>query len=124
MIYLFVGIAGSLGAILRYLIGMTFYTNSTFPFATLLINLFGSFLLAWLTTNFFKKFSFSPQISTVIGTGFVGSFTTFSTLSVETVKMFQSGNMLLGVLYVFVSIIGGLFMSRIGFKVNTEVDKS
>ena len=121
MIYLFVGIAGSLGAILRYLIGISLFTNSSFPYATLSINLIGSFLLAWLTTRFFKRTSLSPVIATAIGTGFVGSFTTFSTLSVETVQLFQRGAIGLGVLYVFISIVGGLLMSRLGFNVEREV---
>ena len=121
MVYLLVGIAGSLGAILRYLIGLSLFTNSAFPYATLSINLIGSFLLAWLTTQFFKKTSISPVIATAIGTGFVGSFTTFSTLSVETVQLFQSGSIGLGILYVFVSLVGGMLMSRLGFNMEKEV---
>ena len=121
MVYLFVGIAGSLGAILRYLIGIFLFTNSSFPYSTLIINLIGSFLLAWLITRFFKRTSLSPAIATAIGTGFVGSFTTFSTLSVETVQLFQRGAIGLGVLYVFISIVGGLLMSRFGFNVEREV---
>ena len=124
MIYFWVGIAGSMGAILRYLIGVSLLTNSSFPYGTLTINLIGSFLLAWLTTNLFKRLSISPIIATAVGTGFVGSFTTFSTLSVETIKMFQAGNILLGLLYLLVSICGGLLMSRLGFIVNKEVQKS
>ena len=120
MVYLLVGIAGSLGAILRYLIGISLFTNSAFPFATLCINLIGSFLLAWLTTHFFKQTSISPVITTAIGTGFVGSFTTFSTLSVETIQLFQSGSIGLGILYVFISIVGGMLMSQLGFNVEKE----
>ncbi|MBT2601499.1 CrcB family protein [Bacillus sp. ISL-53] len=124
MVYFLVGVAGTLGAILRYLIGVSLFTNSSFPYATLSINLFGSFLLAWLTTRLFKKTSLSSTLTTAIGTGFVGSFTTFSTLSIETVKLFQNGDILLGGLYVFVSIFGGLLMSRLGFNVSKEVQKS
>jgi CrcB protein len=124
MIYLLVGIAGTLGAILRYVIGVSFFTNSPFPLATLLINLSGSFLLAWLTSNLFKRISLSPFLATAIGTGFVGSFTTFSTLSVETVTLFRKGDFLLGITYVIVSIVGGLLLSRLGFKVSNEVQKS
>ena len=120
MVYVLIGVAGTLGAILRYLIGISLFTNSAFPYATLTINLIGSFLLAWLTTGLFKKTSLPSAITTAIGTGFVGSFTTFSTLSVETVTLFQNGEIFLGVLYVFVSIVGGLIMSRLGFWVNRE----
>lgn len=124
MTYLLVGIAGSLGAILRYLIGISLFINSIFPFATLTINLLGSFILAWLTSNLFKKISLSPSLITAIGTGFVGSFTTFSTLSIETVTLFNNGKIVLGCLYVFVSIVGGLIMSRLGFKASEEGQKS
>lgn len=125
MVYLFVGIAGSLGAVLRYWLGLFLFTNSTFPIATLSINLIGSFLLAWFTTGFFKKTSLPASITTAIGTGFVGSFTTFSTVSVETVELFQNENILLGVLYILGSLLGGLFMSGWGFDLgNREVQKS
>ncbi|PMC40210.1 fluoride efflux transporter CrcB [Bacillus sp. UMB0899] len=124
MIYVLVGIAGALGAILRYVIGISLFTESSFPYATLLINLIGSFLLAWLTTNLFRRITVPPDVATAIGTGFVGSFTTFSTLSIETVELFQDGDFLFGFLYVLISFIGGLAMSRIGFRVNKEVKQS
>lgn len=120
MVYFLVGVGGTFGAILRYLIGVSLLTNSLFPYTTLSINLIGSFLLTWLTTRLLKKTSWPPHITTAIGTGFVGSFTTFSTLSVETVKLFQDGAILLGILYVFVSIMGGLLMSRLGFNIGSE----
>lgn len=125
MTYFLIGIAGTFGAILRYLIGISLFTNSSFPYATLSINLTGSFLLAWLTTRLFKKSTLPPSIATAIGTGFVGSFTTFSTFSVETFELFQNGDISLGVLYIFVSIFGGLLMSRLGFNMNSkEVQES
>lgn len=120
MIYFYIGIAGAIGAILRYIIGICFYTNNPFPFATLSVNLIGSFLLAWLTTQYFKKISWPSHIKTAIGTGFVGSFTTFSTLSVETVELFQNGNSFYGFLYVLISVMGGLLMAKLGFKVEGE----
>ena len=124
MVYFWVGIAGAIGAILRYLIGILFFTNSLFPYTTLSINLIGSFLLAWFTNSLFKRLSLSPVFTTAIGTGFVGSFTTFSTLSIETVILFEKGHLLLGILYVLLSIFGGLFMSRLGVKVGKEVKGS
>ncbi|WP_040209303.1 fluoride efflux transporter FluC [Neobacillus jeddahensis] len=121
MVYIFVGIAGFFGAILRYSIGLALFDESKlFPFATLMINLLGSFLLAFLTTVVFKRFLIPAPLKTAIGTGFVGSFTTFSTLSVESVKLFQSHHLLLGFVYVLVSLLGGLGMSRLGFRVRKE----
>lgn len=120
MIYFWVGTAGAAGAILRYWIGFSLFTNSSFPFPTLCVNLIGSFLLAWLSTNVFQRLSLSPVMRTAIGTGFIGSFTTFSAVSVETVTMFQSGKLILPAIYVFISMTGGLLMSRIGFRVSKE----
>ncbi|KKI91698.1 chromosome condensation protein CrcB [Bacillus sp. SA1-12] len=121
MVYLLVGLAGLLGAILRYLIGLALFDESLmFPFSTLVTNLIGSFLLTWFTTGLLNKFSMPAHIKTVIGTGFVGSFTTFSTLSVETVHLFQSGNLFLGIIYILISMFGGLVMSRLGFSVRKE----
>ncbi|OIU68543.1 fluoride efflux transporter CrcB [Rossellomorea aquimaris] len=115
--YLLVGLAGSLGAMLRYWVGYAFFDESgMFPYATLTVNLIGSFVLALFTTAFVRKFSLPGHVKTAIGTGFIGSFTTFSTLSVETVTLFENGHILLGAVYIFVSILGGLAMSRIGFR--------
>lgn len=124
MVYFLVGIAGTIGAVLRYLIGVLFFTNALFPFATLSINLIGSFILAWLTTHLFKRVSISSAMKTAIGTGFVGSFTTFSALSVEVVELVNDGKILIGTLYIFVSIVGGMLMGRLGFKVSVEEQQS
>jgi fluoride exporter len=124
MIYFWVGLAGMLGAILRYLVGIMIFTDSTFPYSTLIINLIGSFLLAWLSANIFKRLSISPEIATIVGTGLVGAFTTFSTLSVETVQLFQNGHPLLGIVYVTISIFGGLGMCRLGFNMIQEAQES
>lgn len=113
MIYFYIGLAGSLGAISRYLVGTVFLSDSIFPFATLLINLVGCYALAYLTS----RFSFlSSQLKTVIGTGFLGAFTTFSALSVETVKLFEHGKISMALLYIVVSIVGGILMSNLGWK--------
>lgn len=121
MLYVYVGIAGVLGAILRYLVGLGLAGESSlFPTATLTANLIGSFLLAWFTTVLFKKSSLPEYVKTAIGTGFVGSFTTFSTFSVETVKLLEGGHAFLGMVYVLISFFGGLMMSRLGFSIRNE----
>jgi fluoride exporter len=119
LVYIYVGIAGFCGALLRYLIGLGFAgDNGVFPFATLSINLIGSFLLAWLTTVLFVKFSWSDDVKTAISTGFVGSFTTFSTFSVETVVLFQDNHLFYAFGYVLLSFFGGLMMCRLGYRIS------
>jgi fluoride exporter len=121
MAYLWIGIAGFFGAILRYSIGLfLFHESVVFPFATLSVNLIGSFLLAWFTTAIVKRFSIPDHLKAAIGTGFIGSFTTFSTLSVETVTLIQNQDLFLAFVYVFISIVGGLMMGRLGYRLVEE----
>ncbi|MCA0982094.1 fluoride efflux transporter CrcB [Exiguobacterium aestuarii] len=122
MLYVYVGLAGAVGALARYGLGLLIasFGTSPFPVATLLINLIGSFLLGWLTHRFLQAGKPSPQIVTIIGTGMIGSFTTFSTFSVETIQLVEHDHVLLAVAYVFLSITLGLCSSWVGYHVGTK----
>ncbi len=100
---LFVGIAGAIGAIFRVGIGEMFNGS---PIATMTVNLLGTFILCLLSAGIIRQLTTDKQLQTAITTGFLGSFTTFSAFSLETVGLFQTGQVLLGSLYVFVSIFG------------------
>lgn len=117
LIYIIVGIAGILGALSRYYLGLTIHEfwHHSFPLATLLINLIGCFLLAWLTTYVARLNILPSEVITGIGTGFIGSFTTFSTFSVETMQLIKHAEWILAFLYVSCSILGGLIMSGLGY---------
>ena len=113
MMYLFVGMAGFLGAILRYSLGFMFLNEAgVFPIATLAANLLGSFLLSWLVT----RAAMPARLKTAVATGLIGAFTTFSTFSVETVTLVENGHLKEAIIYVFASVAGGLLMSRLGFR--------
>lgn len=116
--YVYIGIAGALGAISRYLIGNMMFSQTIFPFATLSVNLIGCYALAFLTT---RVIGISHKLKTAIGTGFLGSFTTFSAFSVESVRLFQSGNTILAIVYIALSMVGGIIMIKLGWK--QEVSK-
>ncbi|MBA2875573.1 fluoride efflux transporter CrcB [Thermaerobacillus caldiproteolyticus] len=119
MVYVVVGIAGILGALSRYYLGLFIDTwwHHIFPLATLSINLIGCFLLSWLTMYVSRLNILHPYLVTGIGTGFIGSFTTFSTFSVETVRLIQHAQWSMALLYVLSSLWGGLFMSWLGFQI-------
>ncbi|MFK4290739.1 CrcB protein [Bacillus sp. RC240] len=118
MKYIIVGIAGILGALSRYYLGFTIDTlwHHSLPLATLMINLIGCFLLALLTTYIARLNILPSEVITGIGTGFIGSFTTFSTFSVETVKLINHSELGIAFLYVLCSMLGGLIMSGLGYK--------
>ncbi len=109
-------IGGFFGAISRYALGEWVYTNNGFPLGTLLINFIGCFLLGWFLTFVGQKNNISTNTTLFIGTGFIGSFTTFSTFSAETIALLQQGLFMLGLLYVLASIILGLLLSYLGYK--------
>ncbi|MCM3280521.1 fluoride efflux transporter CrcB [Exiguobacterium sp. MER 193] len=122
MIYIYVGLAGAVGALARYGLGMMIDSigPSAFPVSTLLINLIGSFLLGWLTHMFLRMGKLSPQFVTIVGTGMIGSFTTFSTFSVETIRLLDESRIGVALLYVFLSITLGLGSSCLGYRVGVR----
>lgn len=113
MIYLYIGLAGSLGAVARYAISIIMVHDSGFPFSTLLVNLIGCYALAYLMS---RRLRFSSKLKSAISTGFLGSFTTFSAFSVETITMIEANQIGIAILYITVSIVGGIMMSNLGWK--------
>jgi len=94
---LFVGLGGFIGANARY--WMTLWVNGVFvprfgafPFGTLAVNLIGSFGLAVFGVWFGSRIGLSPNVRLLIGTGFFGAFTTFSTFANESITLAQDGN--------------------------------
>lgn len=112
---LWIGLAGMAGAITRVSLGQFIYSESGFPMATLLINSVGTFVLCFIVTGALRKISANRQLYDAVTTGFLGSFTTFSALSMETVLLVDSGQLVMAILYVTLSIIGGLVAGVFGF---------
>ncbi|MDR4887265.1 fluoride efflux transporter CrcB [Fredinandcohnia sp. QZ13] len=112
----FVMIGGFLGAICRYLLGELIPVPNDFPMGTLTVNLIGCLCLGWLLTFVATRKNVNPKISLLFGTGFIGSFTTFSTFSVELVHLLEKGNIAIALLYVILSLFVGLFLSFVGYR--------
>nr|WP_238583567.1 fluoride efflux transporter CrcB [Anoxybacillus amylolyticus] len=106
------------GALLRYYVGVSIPTAWLwgFPVGTLLVNFVGSFLLSWFAT-WSARPSFPLWLKTGIATGFIGSFTTFSTFSVDFLKLLQHHAWKMALLYFLLSVFGGLLCSWSGFRV-------
>lgn len=110
---LLIGLGGFLGATTRYLITVYFSKFKLFPLATFIINISGSFLLGILAGN--ERLSVS--ISLFIGTGFLGAYTTFSTMNFELFSLKQSRRHFLFILYLVSSYCLGLLSAGIGYLI-------
>ncbi|GEN83893.1 chromosome condensation protein CcrB [Sporosarcina luteola] len=117
----FVGIAGALGAICRVGIGELIGVSSDFPFATFAVNMAGTFLLCFLSAGVIQRITANEELRTAITTGFLGSFTTFSAFSMETVSLFQNSHLLFALLYIAGSILGGLMFGIAGMRAGWKV---
>src|SRR5699024_11470508 len=100
-----------------YFFGEWTQTDTVFPFGTVLMTLLGCFVMGWFLTFVVRRRIIRPELTVMIGTGFIGSFTTFSTFSMETIHLFQSDFILLGILYVLITIIVGLLLAYFVRKV-------
>jgi len=115
--YVWIGIAGIAGTGLRHVLGVwarALFPQTSFPVGTLAVNLIGCFVLGWFAQLVLAKSRISHQVRLAISTGLIGSFTTFSTFSVETVQLIQGGMLGAGIAYAGVSLIGGLLLVWLG----------
>lgn len=109
MVYVYRAIGGVIGTFARYRLGGWIYTwaGAFLPWGTLVINVFGSFFLGFLTRTL-QVAPVSPEVRTLLTVGFCGAFTTFSTFSYETVALMQEGAWTRAALYAFGSLGFGL----------------
>ena len=116
--YLLVGLGGSLGALGRYELGGLFKVGSgDFPLGTFIINLTGSFILGIFLTLISEKYIVPLAWRLFFATGFVGAYTTFSSLTNEVITLFRQGYWPVGLLYSLASLVGGLFFVWLGLLV-------
>jgi CrcB protein len=109
------GLAGSLGALARYFLGRYIAGRmiSQFPLGTLIINVTGAFLIGLLFTLTGRHF-LSVPLQTILATGFLGGYTTFSTMSWESVQLVRGGSTPLSFLYLGGSVLLGLLAAVLG----------
>jgi fluoride exporter len=79
-----------------------------FPYATLSINVGGSFLMGFLFIETVERLTVSPALRAGILTGFIGGYTTFSTFELEIVLLVQHGAPVKALLYTLLSVVLGL----------------
>lgn len=110
--FLWISIGAIAGANLRYWVSdwAANRWGSNFPFGTLLINLSGSFMLGLIMATVTDHYVIDPRLRLVLTIGFLGSYTTFSTYSFESISLLQQGQVWLALFNLLgSSLLGGVF---------------
>jgi fluoride exporter len=118
VILLAIAAGGVLGALARYGITLALPNSSDqFPGAILLVNLSGSFALGLLLILFLERFPAGQLARPIVGAGFLGAYTTFSTFAVQAVLLIRADHPWIAVAYVVASVVGGLAALGLGVAV-------
>ena len=114
--YLIIGIGGFAGAVSRYILAMWIGQKwgRSFPLGTFVINVTGSFFIGLLMSLLTERFMVNPQWRLLLAVGFLGSYTTFSTLEYETVRLVKDGEWLIALINVILSVIVGFIALKLG----------
>ena len=107
--WLWVALGGALGSMARFGVAnaVTALTGPKFPWGTLLINIGGSFVIGWFGTLTGSRGTVSvpPDIRIFVMVGICGGFTTFSSFSLQTLELMQSGELLWAAGYILGSVV-------------------
>jgi fluoride exporter len=112
---LWVGSAAGLGAVARYLADgfVQDRTSGLFPFGTTIVNVLGSFVLG-LVTGFVLRAVAPSGLQTILGVGFCGGFTTWSTVTWETARLSEDAGVGVALRYGALSIGSSLLAGGVG----------
>jgi CrcB protein len=115
-----VAVAGACGALARYVLHALVQSRvaarsaSRFPWGTVVVNLSGSFVLGVLVGLVVYQ-GLDPDVRTVVGTGFLGAYTTFSSFSYETFGLVEDGLPAAAIANAVGSVVAGLLLATAGF---------
>jgi len=116
-----ISLGGAFGAVMRYLASTSVYAimGRGFPYGTLFVNVLGSLLIGILAIVMLERMSIGPEWRAAVLVGVLGSFTTFSTFSLETLYLIEQGEMMramtniaLSVLLCLAAVWLGVFLGR------------
>ncbi len=107
MNWIAVAIGGALGAMARYGVSTLVFDASSqrFPYATLSVNVLGSFLIGILFVLIVEKGLLPPEMRSILMVGFLGAFTTFSTFSLDALGLWQNGHLWLALVYALGTVV-------------------
>jgi CrcB protein len=114
--WLAVAVGGALGSVARYAFSVWFFdiTSQKFPYVI------GSFVMGVLYVIIVERLAMPPEMRSLLMVGFLGAFTTFSTFSLDTLRLWQNGDTLMSLIYIIatitlclVAISGGIWLTRL-----------
>lgn len=116
MVWLGIALGGGLGAVARYGVGLLAHRwfGPGFPWGTLVVNLAGCFLLGLLMEWEVRSPHVSPETRLILGTGFLGALTTFSTFGVDTFRALEAGSTGAALSNIALNVIPGLLLVYAG----------
>ncbi|APC90841.1 MULTISPECIES: fluoride efflux transporter CrcB [Francisella] len=128
LLLLLVGVGGGLGAMARFaLVQATASISKQIPLGVLICNVLGSLLIGILAAFLIKTNLFNEDISaytrSLLVTGFLGGFTTFSSFSLDILNLLQRGEFFIAIGYILVSVLASLIAVILGFYVVMGVYK-
>jgi fluoride exporter len=112
---LLVGLGGGIGSMLRYAVGLII-SSKYFPYATLTINIIGSFIVGIIFAMSIKEEGWSNHWKLFLATGMCAGFTTFSAFSLENMLLLQNGKIGMAVSYIMLSVVLGIVVAFLGYQ--------
>lgn len=112
--------AGGAGCVARHLVNVAVGQRS-FPYATLLVNVAGSFLIAFVLELALLRKDVAPAVQLALTTGFLGGFTTYSSFNVETTRLVMDGHAARGLVNVAATLAGGIAAGLLGLWVARRI---
>lgn len=117
MLLLLVALGSAVGGVSRFVLSTVVQerTGSLLPMGTLMVNVIGSFVVAFLLRYAMETPALTPEARALLATGFCGGFTTFSAFSYETLRLAQDGDYGRAVLNVVLNLVLSLLFAVAGF---------
>jgi CrcB protein len=120
---IFIAMGGAIGAVLRYgaSLGVYSFMGRGFPYGTLFVNVTGSLLMGLLSVMMLERFNIGPEWRAAVLVGVLGSFTTFSTFSIETLNLLEQGDVLRAAANIVLSVLVCLAAVWFGVLIGRQI---
>jgi len=114
---------GALGALLRYWVSSATYalTGNAFPYGTLLVNVAGSLIMGFLYIWLLERMLAGSALRAFLLIGLLGAFTTFSTFSVETLNLMESGQLMRAATNAVLSVVLCIGAAALGVAIARQL---